>query len=233
MQKDMRPQSITQLMERRVCKVVLLGEGGVGKTSLVRRFVKDDFSDDYISTIGTKVTRKDTSFQDKDTELSMMLWDIHGQRTITPLHRSNYKGSQGALLVFDVTRKDTFENVQNILDELFSVTGPIPVVLLGNKYDIISELPKERTELESYLEKFEGADLDQRFKSYLTNMNPNLISTYKEDLGLVPEFRLVLRKDIDSFSKSSGTSFMFTSAKLGTNVEKAFTMLGEKILEEG
>ena len=217
-------------MDRRVCKVLLLGEGGVGKTSLVRRFVSDEFSDDYISTIGTKVTRKDVQFP--EIELSMMLWDIHGQRSITPLHKSNYRGANGALMVFDVTRKDTFEYLQQWIEDLFEITGKIPIVALGNKFDIISNVPRTREELDSFLLDYEGNDLCTKFTNYLEKSNPGLVKTYEKDLGIEPSFELVLKNDIAKLVDDSGHQFMFTSAKDGMNVEEAFKTLAEKIMED-
>ena len=87
-------------------KILLLGDGAVGKTSFIRRFVVDKFSDDYITTIGTKVTKKDLRIESpsKAVELTFMIWDVLGQKGYKNIQESAFQGSKGALLVYDVTR---------------------------------------------------------------------------------------------------------------------------------
>lgn len=131
-------------MEKRkyIKKVALLGDGGVGKTSLVRRYVLDVFSDDYIQTFGAKVTKK--VLQVESFELTMMIWDILGQKSNSSLHSTYYSGSNGAILVFDLTRPDSLESVPRWHDDLVKVTGKIPLVLVANKADLHKEVAQER-----------------------------------------------------------------------------------------
>lgn len=84
-------------------KIVLLGDGAVGKTSLVRRYVEQKFSDDYISTIGANFKKKVIDYEDKDTTLKLMIGDLIGQRGFQKTQKANMKGSNGALLVCDLT----------------------------------------------------------------------------------------------------------------------------------
>src|SRR5436309_1950018 len=90
-------------------KILLLGDGAVGKTSLIRRFVVDKFSDDYITTIGTKVTKKDLRIESpsKATDMTFMIWDVLGQKGYRGIQESSFQGAKGALLVYDVTRPET------------------------------------------------------------------------------------------------------------------------------
>ncbi len=124
-------------------KIVLLGDGAVGKTSLIRRFVFDKFDDKYITTIGTKVTKKDItkSFTDfrKNIKLTLMIWDILGQRGISQLHNMYYQNARGALMVCDITRKKSLENLSIWRDELFNATSEIPTLILINKIDLIKQ----------------------------------------------------------------------------------------------
>ncbi|OPY31304.1 MAG: GTPase HflX [Methanomassiliicoccales archaeon PtaU1.Bin124] len=131
-------------MEKRkyIKKVALLGEGAVGKTSLVRRYVLDVFSDDYIQTFGAKVTKKVLEME--SVELTMMIWDILGQKSNSSLHSTYYSGSNGALLVFDLTRPETLEAIPRWLDDLKKVTGNIPFILVANKADLHKEIAQER-----------------------------------------------------------------------------------------
>jgi small GTP-binding protein len=121
-------------------KILLLGDPAVGKTSLIRKFVYDIFDDNYISTLGAKVSRKSVYLNhptmDKKIELKLMIWDVMGQKEYDLIHKSAYQGAQGALIVADLTRKETLDNVDNWITGLFNVTGQIPIVLLGNKNDL-------------------------------------------------------------------------------------------------
>jgi len=90
-------------------KVLLLGDGAVGKTSMIRRFVVDQFADDYITTVGTKVSKKDISLshEGKQVEIVMQVWDVLGQRGYAGVQETALKGARGALMVYDITRDDT------------------------------------------------------------------------------------------------------------------------------
>ena len=132
-------------------KVLLLGDGAVGKTSLLRRFVVDKFSDDYITTIGTKVTKKDlrVEYPDRAVDLTFMIWDVLGQKGYKNIQESAFVGGKGALLVYDVTRADTIRSLTDYwLRNLGKVLGSIPFVLVGNKIDLVDD----RTQGEETLE---------------------------------------------------------------------------------
>ena len=120
-------------------KILLLGDGAVGKTSLIRRFVVDKFSDDYITTIGTKVTKKDLRIEapGKATDLTFMIWDVLGQKGYKGIQESSFQGAKGALLVYDVTRQETAESLQEYwIPHLLEVTETMPIVVVGNKVDL-------------------------------------------------------------------------------------------------
>ena len=138
-------------------KVLLLGDPGVGKTSLIRKFVYDMFDDNYISTLGAKVSRKglllDHPSKDIKVDLKLMIWDVMGQKEYSMLHQSAYLGAQGALIVCDITRKNTLDSVVSWITELFNVVGEIPIILIGNKNDL------SRREITSE----EGQDLAKKF----------------------------------------------------------------------
>ena len=120
-------------------KLLLLGDGAVGKTSLVRRFVLDKFEDRYITTIGAKVTKKDITFKAKGEPLrfSMMLWDVLGQQGYSNIQKASLSGADGALLVCDVTRAATLASLENYwVPQVKAVAGNIPFILLANKADL-------------------------------------------------------------------------------------------------
>jgi len=120
--------------KRYIRKVCLLGDGGVGKTSLVRRYVDDVFNDKYIVSFGTKVSKKVLNIG--DVELTLMIWDVLGQRSEDSLHAAYYRGSNGAMLVGDLTRQDTMEHLQKWRDDLLAVERDAKTVIVGNKADL-------------------------------------------------------------------------------------------------
>ena len=122
--------------------IILLGDGAVGKTSLIRRFVTDQFSDKYITTIGSKVTKKEIYLTNEGerTHMVLLVWDILGQKGYRFTQALSFGGIEGALLVADVTRKETLTSlVEYWVPSLLSVTGPLPLIFLGNKSDLAEE----------------------------------------------------------------------------------------------
>ena len=132
-------------------KILLLGDGAVGKTSLIRRFVVDKFSDEYITTIGTKVTKKDLRIESpgKATDMTFMIWDVLGQKGYRGIQESSFQGAKGALLAYDVTRSETAESLHEYwIPHLLSVTDPIPIVLVANKVDLASSRRQVQEQLD-------------------------------------------------------------------------------------
>ena len=120
-------------------KILLLGDASVGKTSLIRRFVVDKFSDDYITTIGTKVTKKDLRLElgSRTVDLSMMIWDVLGQKGYKGIQESAFRGARGVILVFDLTRPETRVSFEEYwVPRVRGVAGPIPMIVVGNKVDL-------------------------------------------------------------------------------------------------
>ncbi|MHA1943754.1 MAG: Rab family GTPase [Candidatus Thorarchaeota archaeon] len=116
--------------------MVFLGDGAVGKTSLVGRYVYDSFEGDYLATIGTDIHIK--MVRVGDTVVKLVIWDIAGQDNFAQLRRAYYMNASGAFFVFDTTRDETIARVDEWLNALFTVTGKIPLVLLENKVDLES-----------------------------------------------------------------------------------------------
>jgi small GTP-binding protein len=137
-------------------KVVLLGDGGAGKTSLIARYVVNKFDDKYIATIGTKVSRKDIQVIKPNliSNLRMMIWDVLGQKEYSKIRTASMSGAQGVILVADLSRMETVQSVQEFwLKEVESVLGTTPIVLVGNKVDIAKKDSMAATVLESLGQK--------------------------------------------------------------------------------
>ncbi|OGS42557.1 MAG: hypothetical protein A3K67_06830, partial [Euryarchaeota archaeon RBG_16_62_10] len=133
-------------------KVVLLGDGGVGKTSLIARYVVNKFDDKYIATIGTKVSRKDIQVIKPNLiiNLRMMIWDILGQKEYSKIRSASLSGAQGLILVGDLSRSDTVQSLSDFwLKEVDRGVGKIPTILVGNKMDLADKGSMTVTILES------------------------------------------------------------------------------------
>ena len=118
-------------------KICMLGATGVGKTSLVSRYVLSVFSDKYLTTIGVKVDKKTLAVD--GTEVTLLLWDIYGQDEFQTVRTSYLKGASGYLLVADGTRQLTLETARELQKTAEGVVGRVPFVLVLNKADLAGE----------------------------------------------------------------------------------------------
>lgn len=114
----------------------MLGDFGVGKTSLVSRFVRNTFSGSYLTTIGVKVDSKEIVRHD-DSTLKLVLWDIAGKSALDALNMSYLRGASGLLLVADGTRESTLRTAIDLLMQSRSQLPEAKVVLIVNKLDLI------------------------------------------------------------------------------------------------
>lgn len=136
-------------------KICLMGESSVGKTSLIKKFVYDDFDETYSSTIGTKVTKRELTINHPDSgdplDVYMLIWDIMGEQCfIEMLKMSYFFGARGIIAVCDVTRKNTLGELNTWIEGAQSVTKEIPMVILGNKCDLEDQRQIELSEVEEF-----------------------------------------------------------------------------------
>ncbi|XP_008777871.1 ras-related protein RIC2-like [Phoenix dactylifera] len=116
-------------------KVVLIGDSGVGKSNLLSRFTRNEFSLQSKSTIGVEFATRSLTVDSK--VIKAQIWDTAGQERYRAITSAYYRGAVGALLVYDVTRHATFQNVDRWLKELRDHTDPsVVVMLIGNKSDL-------------------------------------------------------------------------------------------------
>lgn len=136
-------------------KVCMAGEAMVGKTSLIRRFVQDEYDDRYVATLGTKISKKTMTARDPITglpaEVHLMLWDVMGTRTLRELLKeAYYHGAQGILAVADLTREETLVELDGWSASIRLVAGEIPTHVVLNKVD----LEADRAMAESAVQDF-------------------------------------------------------------------------------
>lgn len=148
-------------MERKIIKkVCMLGESGVGKTSLIKRFVFDVFDDQYIETIGTKITKKEVILPGEGGEnirMVLMIWDILGHKSPKRVPASYYVGVEGVVCVCDITRRETFEELDYWVETLMVMTQYVPIVFIANKADLAHEQQITEREMAALAQRFNAA----------------------------------------------------------------------------
>lgn len=157
--------------KRFIKKICLLGDGGVGKTALVLKYVKHEFPTEWIRTIGAVVYKKEIELE--GINIDLVIWDIAGQETFDGVRLAFYRGTEGAFVVCDVLREKTYNNIENWINSLYRVQKNIPIIFLANKVDMIKELNsinyKMRTIANKYNTEFfltsakEGINVENAF----------------------------------------------------------------------
>jgi len=145
-------------------KLCLVGEKGVGKTSLIRRFVLDTFDDKYITTVGTKITKKELVVKrsELDTEIlvDMTVWDIMGEKGFRQLLKDAYFfGANGVLAVCDLTRKRTLDDLDDWIDGVSNIVGKIPILVAVNKSDLTDDAEFSLKEVSQTAKAFDSESL--------------------------------------------------------------------------
>jgi len=138
-------------------KVCMLGDFGVGKSSLVARFLRNTFDEKYLTTVGVKVDSREVALDD-GRSLKLVLWDIAGRNALDALNQNYLRGATGLLLVADGTREATLRTVLGLLMQARSLLPEVRAVLLLNKLDLVERwevAPSTVAELRHALPVFE------------------------------------------------------------------------------
>ena len=135
-------------------KVCLLGDFAVGKTSLIRRFVEDRFDDKYLSTIGVKISRK--SLTREDHLLNLLIWDLAGGDDFSKAGSSYLRGATGALIVCDLSRKETVGPLEYYAQQLRAINESAVLIFIGNKVDLVEEQEISPDDLAEIAQTFEA-----------------------------------------------------------------------------
>lgn len=170
----------------------MLGDGGVGKTSLKNRYVHGQFTDKYLTTLGVDFASHSLTLDGK--QVFIQIWDIAGQDSFASIRNSYFQGAKGALIVFDVTRPDTFERVidhwiRPFYDALED-GEKTPLVILGNKADLTDERilkPETGQRLVEKIKEEFNLDFDV----------PYLETSAKESANVIKAFELITRLVIE------------------------------------
>ena len=156
---ELRGEHIGELVKK---KVVLLGDSAVGKTSLIRRYVIDEFHDHYIETIGTKISRKDIELrlEEREYSLNLQIWDVLGQKAYSSVQSKAFVGMNGALLVCDITRKETLDSLREYwLPTLTKVVQDPKLVFMVNKVDLLVDAQFTEDDVRQVASEFTVRDI--------------------------------------------------------------------------
>jgi len=142
------------LKKKVLLKVIILGDSGVGKTSLMNRYVSDNFSQQYKATIGADFLTKEINIEDK--AVTLQIWDTAGQERFQSLGTAFYRGADCCILVYSLTDQKTFENLDGWANEFLTHASPqqphdFPFVCIGNKLDLETKRVVEKTRAEHWI----------------------------------------------------------------------------------
>ena len=140
-------------------KIIIIGDSAVGKTCIFKKITSNTFNEKSISTIG--MDRRTLFFTIKDSkgsdlEIEVQLWDTAGQERFRSITTTYYKSSQGLLLMYDITKRETFSNVENWIENVNDSLGnnnDYLIVLMGNKLDLVKDKPEARDVTEEEAQK--------------------------------------------------------------------------------
>ena len=136
-------------LEQRKYKICLIGENAVGKTSLIQRYVHNE-----ISKKGIEVMYPG---QDKKYDITMMIWDIMGQKGFRPiLSHSYFHMAKGGIAVCDLTRPHTLDELTGWIESMFEITGKIPVIVVANKNDLADEIRIKEEDIQALADSYDA-----------------------------------------------------------------------------
>lgn len=166
-----------------IVKLCLLGEANVGKTSLVYRYIENKFRENYKSTLGVNLLKKDLDVEGYG-KVSAQVWDLGGQESFRSLRKLYLEGANGAFIIYDMTNKKSFDKLDEWIESFRKARSDNqPILLIGNKSDLTDQLK-------------------------------------------------VSEDEAKNFAKDHQMDLLITSAKNGTNVEKAFSEIITRILDK-
>ena len=136
-----------------IIKICLLGEANIGKTSLVYRFIENKFKDNYKSTLGVNLLKKDMELKGYG-DVSAQIWDLGGQESFRSLRRLYLEGANGALVIYDCTKRSTYEKLNDWIEDFKDARGDEPLVLIGNKNDLTDKIKITESEASEFAKSY-------------------------------------------------------------------------------
>jgi small GTP-binding protein len=136
-------------LKRKVIRITMLGDSAVGKTSLISKFLNQNFDENYLTTIGKDKLEKKVVMKDGN-EIKLIIWDTAGQERFHSIATSTIKGSHGIILTFDLTKRSSFNSLESWLNDIKENSNEVPVVIFGNKCDLFENYEVENEEAKKF-----------------------------------------------------------------------------------
>ncbi|CAD8084807.1 unnamed protein product [Paramecium sonneborni] len=190
-------------------KIVIIGDSGVGKTNIMTQFTRGEFSEETKTTVGVEFANKQLVIDDKI--IKAQLWDTAGQERYRAIISSYYKGASGALIVFDITKQSTFDNVDRWMKEIQeSTSNDISIILVGNKSDLRHLRQISSDVSSSYASKHkiafletsakDGSNVHQAFNQLINeihskNKNNSIFTQKKTNQSITEAVQIETQKD--------------------------------------
>ena len=155
-----------------VFKIVILGDAAVGKTSLINQYIEQSFEEDYKPTLGANIIRKDVFVDEINASVRLIMWDLAGQEKYNVIRSMYFQGCVGALLVYDVTRHNTFETINSkwLKDFKKYVKKEGIYILIGNKIDLKDQKVVSTEDGESFSKEINASDFIETSAKYGENV---------------------------------------------------------------
>lgn len=137
-----------------VFKITVIGDGGVGKTSLIKKYTKGSFKKEYIKTLGAQFSKYDEKIE--DSAVKLFFWDIAGQKEFSFMRPTFYKGSKAAIIVFSHAPNEldtSFNHISDWHEDIKKYCGNIPIVLFGNKIDLVNDGELNKSKVKEIVDK--------------------------------------------------------------------------------
>lgn len=166
---------------QKIFKVVVIGAAGVGKTSIIRRFCENSFLEGYKTTIGSDFYVKKLDLEKALVNLSV--WDLAGEERFKFVLPTFCKGAQGALVVFDLSRRRSYINITTYIELLWQIAGQIPAILIGNKSDLLDVRAVNDNEAKTYSQQ-----CSMNYYETSAKDNVNIYSIFEELANLMIEY---------------------------------------------
>ena len=201
--EEISSPSYENLKEDLKFKIILLGDSGVGKTNLISRYISNSFDENTRATIGVEFFCKNFRINKKRT-IKVEIWDTAGQERYKAITSVYYKGAKGAFIVYDITSRKTFENIDKWIGEIKErTTDDVKLIIIGNKTDLNNE---REVKSEEALIKYQDMDIPLIETSALedTNVNEAFINLIKIVYKDIARKEIEERKSISDNKISQG-----------------------------
>ena len=194
-----------------IFKIIIVGNSSTGKTKIIDRYLKNIFEDNSIPTLGFQMNKKE--FQIEQDKITVQIWDTAGQEKYASLTSSYYKSAKGALVVYDITDKESFNKIEKLVDDLKNGCDKnIYIILLGNKIDL---------EDRRVITKEEGENLAQKL-----NLGFGEVSAKTGD-GIEEAFQKLIN-EVYRISKNEFKSYSDVQVSVNQKIEPKKTIVQKK-----